>query len=196
MDADKLARVVRASIDGFAKGYDAASTNEIVVKAGVSKGLLFHYFGSKRQLFLKVFEQCTAQVWRQVWEMVPGPPGDVFQRLTALSVAKLKIARDDPAMVSFLARAVESPPPELKAEITLIQDRLVRAGMARLFDGLDMSSLRPGVAPDAALRLIQLTLNGLSQEYLARGDLSALDWDSALKEFDTLMELLKTGIGR
>lgn len=196
MDAEKEARLIRASIEEFAKGYDTASTNEIVAKAGISKGLLFHYFGSKRELFLRLFEQCTAQVWEQTKALVSSQTGDVFQRLTAMATAKMQIARDDPAMMRFLARAVESPPPELREEIRAIQDRIASGGMLSLFADLDLSSLRPGVAPDTALRLIQLVLNGLSQEYLSRGDLTSQDWDSAVEELSMLMELLKTGIGR
>lgn len=197
MDEGKLARVVRASIEEFARGgYDAASTNAIVEQAGISKGLLFHYFGSKRELFLKVFEQCTAQTWELVRAAVSQSPGDVFQRLTALTMAKLQIARGDPAMMKFLARAVESPPPELKAEVRAVQERLVREGMGMLFADLDLSSLRPGVEPNTALKLIQLVLDGLSREYLSRGDLSSLDWDDAVKEFEAIVELLKMGIGR
>ena len=38
-------------------GYRNASTNRITEKAGVSKGLLFHYFGSKKELFLNCYKQ-------------------------------------------------------------------------------------------------------------------------------------------
>ena len=45
MDEEKKQKIINASIEEFSKGYSLASTNEIVRKAGVSKGLLFHYFG-------------------------------------------------------------------------------------------------------------------------------------------------------
>mgnify|MGYP001006429114 FL=1 len=57
IDEQKRQRVIRASIEEFAKGYEVASTNEIVRKAGISKGLLFHYFGNKKNLYMSVFRE-------------------------------------------------------------------------------------------------------------------------------------------
>ncbi|KZL90506.1 TetR/AcrR family transcriptional regulator [Clostridium magnum] len=57
---EKKKRILDACIEEFAlNGYDKASTNSIVKKAGISKGLLFHYFGSKKTLFLYVFDYCA-----------------------------------------------------------------------------------------------------------------------------------------
>ena len=45
----KRQRILDAAIREFAEhGYDKASTNSIVKEAGIAKGLLFHYFGSKK----------------------------------------------------------------------------------------------------------------------------------------------------
>ncbi|MFD6209493.1 TetR/AcrR family transcriptional regulator, partial [Peribacillus sp. NPDC060253] len=57
MDKEKQDRIINAAIKEFAqKGYDNASTNEIVKEAGISKGLLFHYFQNKKQLYLFLYE--------------------------------------------------------------------------------------------------------------------------------------------
>jgi AcrR family transcriptional regulator len=39
-----------------ADGYNATSLEDVVSAAGVTKGALYHHFGSKRELFLAVFE--------------------------------------------------------------------------------------------------------------------------------------------
>src|SRR5947209_20620808 len=36
------------------RNYDAVSTSEIAREAGVARGLLHHYFGTKRELYLEV----------------------------------------------------------------------------------------------------------------------------------------------
>ena len=44
--------IVNASIKEFIKsGFDKASTNEIVKQAHISKGSLFNYFNSKKELY-------------------------------------------------------------------------------------------------------------------------------------------------
>jgi AcrR family transcriptional regulator len=50
-------RILKASIEEFAeKGYAAASTNSIAKKAKVAKGLLFHYFKSKENLYIECYK--------------------------------------------------------------------------------------------------------------------------------------------
>jgi len=52
LEPDKQEKIINAAMKEFAeKGYTQASTNEIVREAGISKGLLFHYFSNKKQLF-------------------------------------------------------------------------------------------------------------------------------------------------
>jgi AcrR family transcriptional regulator len=44
------------------QGYAATSTEEIVAKAGVTKGALYHHFSDKESLFRAVFEQVQREV--------------------------------------------------------------------------------------------------------------------------------------
>jgi AcrR family transcriptional regulator len=44
------------------QGYAATSTEEIVTKAGVTKGALYHHFNDKENLFRAVFEQVQREV--------------------------------------------------------------------------------------------------------------------------------------
>ena len=47
--------ILNAALKEFAsKGYDEASTNVIAKEAGISKGLMFHYVGSK-EIFFSLF---------------------------------------------------------------------------------------------------------------------------------------------
>ena len=56
-------RILRVAVAAFGEhGYEGASTNQICADAGISKGLLFHYFKSKENLFMEVLERCRAEV--------------------------------------------------------------------------------------------------------------------------------------
>lgn len=48
MEEEKRERVIAEAFREFNKGYHLANLDEIAKKAGISKGLIFHYFGSKR----------------------------------------------------------------------------------------------------------------------------------------------------
>jgi AcrR family transcriptional regulator len=53
-------KIIEAALREFGEhGYDGASTNQICQAAGISKGLLYHYFKSKENLFLAVCSRCV-----------------------------------------------------------------------------------------------------------------------------------------
>ena len=48
------------------RGYAATSTTEIVERAGVTRGALYHHFAAKDELFRAVFEQLEGEVTEHV----------------------------------------------------------------------------------------------------------------------------------
>ncbi len=195
IDEQKRGRVMRASIEEFTKGYEAASTNEIVRKAGISKGLLFHYFGSKKNLYMTVFREVVQRTTEALLSRAGELPGDVVERMLRLSLIKLELYREDPKGWLFLADAVSNPPHELKQEIRSAQAELTDFGMKAFLAGLDLAQLRPDVDAQCLIRFALLFLKGLEQEYLDRGDLASLDLEEVMQEFTVYFELLRTGIG-
>lgn len=57
------AKLVKVARKAFARrGYSAVGTEEIVKKAGVTRGALYHQFEDKKDLFRAVFEQVESEV--------------------------------------------------------------------------------------------------------------------------------------
>jgi AcrR family transcriptional regulator len=64
--------------------YDAVPTEEIAREAGVARGLLHHYFGTKRELFLSVVEQSFDRLQAALTEAAESSdPGSVLPALEA-----------------------------------------------------------------------------------------------------------------
>jgi AcrR family transcriptional regulator len=67
------ASLIAAGRTLFAKdGYNAVSTEQIVAKAKVTRGALYHHFGDKRGLFTAVFEAEEAAISVRIAESVTG----------------------------------------------------------------------------------------------------------------------------
>lgn len=50
------ARILSAALELFAEqGYDATSVNQVVIRAGVTKGALYHYFAAKEDLLYEIY---------------------------------------------------------------------------------------------------------------------------------------------
>jgi AcrR family transcriptional regulator len=80
-------KLVRAARQLFAKrGFASVPTEQIVRRAGVTRGALYHHFADKQALFLAVYED----VERELTERVAAPlvnasgPLDAMRRATAL----------------------------------------------------------------------------------------------------------------
>jgi AcrR family transcriptional regulator len=67
--ASTRAKLIRAARTLFArKGYAGVGTEEIVRRAGVTRGALYHQFPTKEDLFLAVYEQVEEQLTARVAE--------------------------------------------------------------------------------------------------------------------------------
>jgi AcrR family transcriptional regulator len=75
------------------RGYAATSTTEIVERAGVTRGALYHHFPAKDDLFRAVFEQLEAEVTKHVaQEALAG--ADPLEQLRIGSRAYLDVCLD------------------------------------------------------------------------------------------------------
>jgi AcrR family transcriptional regulator len=73
------AKLIRVGRGLFARrGYNDVSTEEIVRRAGVTRGALYHHFRDKRDLFGAVVEQIEQEVMQKVAEtaLAEGDPWD------------------------------------------------------------------------------------------------------------------------
>jgi AcrR family transcriptional regulator len=150
--------IVGAALDLFAtKGLAATTTAEIARAAGVSTGALFHYFPSKRAVFLALFEADRAE-WDEVfttaradddpWAALLG----VVERLAAEAAYPLVQG----LVVEILAQAHRDPE---VADLVADGDRRMMRGIADLVDRLCAAGLAdPGMpSPTAARWVLTLT---------------------------------------
>ena len=101
-----------------AKGYDHASTNKIVEDACIAKGLLFHYFKSKKQLFLYLYQSCVQMMSDVVLSKVDFDEADLFKRLHGVQIAKFDLIRIHPDIIEFIQGAYVEQSVEVRAELS------------------------------------------------------------------------------
>lgn len=70
------------------KGYAEASTDEIVRRAGVTKGALYHHFENKLELYRAVVEEMERELVSRI-EAAGEPHADAWERLKAMCEAYL-----------------------------------------------------------------------------------------------------------
>ncbi len=102
---EKQDRMINASLKVFASnGYKHASTDDIVAEAGISKGLLFHYFGSKLGLYTFLFDYSTRFLKLELTTGVLSSADDYFEIRKQMEFAKMQVLKNYPYMQQFLER--------------------------------------------------------------------------------------------
>jgi AcrR family transcriptional regulator len=86
------------------KGYSGANTNELVERAKVTKGALYHHFANKRELYHGVVEDMEQELVERI--EAAGAGRAPWQRLAAMCSAYIEACRD-PALARMLV--LEAP---------------------------------------------------------------------------------------
>ena len=104
---EKQDRMINAALKVFAEnGYKGASTDDIVKEAGISKGLLFHYFSNKIGLYTFVYDYSTRYMMLELTSEVDSKETDFFEIYKQMEMAKLQVLKNYPYMQEFLNRAM------------------------------------------------------------------------------------------
>jgi AcrR family transcriptional regulator len=99
-----------------AKGFAGAGREEIVERAGVTRGAMYHHFASKEELFQAVYEEVEAEVMARVVEAA-APARDELEMLRLGSHAYLEVAARAEVRRICLLDAPAVLAPELRREL-------------------------------------------------------------------------------
>ena len=196
---DRKQRILEACILEFAdKGYEKASTNVIIKEAKVSKGILFHYFGNKKSLFLYIVEYSIQLLTAEFRKYPLQKSGDIFDRIIEFGMIKLKISHAHPNITKLIIHAYYNTPEDIRSEIQNKYKQLSNEFLPTLFNDLDTSKFRKGVNPKKAIEIVMLFLEALQQkyskEYEGREQELLCDIDKIMEEYKEYVGVLKYGI--
>lgn len=197
--ADLRDRIRQSAIEEFGrKGYEAASTNVIVHNAGVSKGLLFHYFGSKKNLYLECTVHVLNTLAKYILESLDTGDTDMFSLLRRALEKKLRFYKDNPEFMGLAGRVWYS---DNRAEL---EERLPQYAVGYktynehpLFKNADRSRLRDGLEFSTVVEYTALLLEACWLRFSARyhddTEKIAEHIDEYLAEVDITFDLIKEG---
>src|SRR5262245_3856745 len=195
LEPARRAPILNAALKEFAhKGFDDASTNEIVKEAGISKGLLFHYFNTKKELFLFLFDYSLEILRTEYIELINTDEKDVFARYRHAALLKIDIIHKYPYVLDFIGIAAFIESEQVREELEVRKKALRTVGLARLFEDIDVSRFRPGVDVKRATNIIVWAIEGYekaAQTKLKGLLLSQIDYDEFLADFDAYIGVLK-----
>jgi TetR/AcrR family transcriptional regulator len=187
--------IINAALTEFAaKGYDLASTNEMVKAAGISKGALFHYFASKKDLFLFLCDYVFGVVSREFYEQIGHCGGDLLTRYHRAAMLKGTVYQRYPPIFEFIKRLTTEKSSEIAAELKEQLEKMVLYGYECLLGNLDTSLFRQDVPADKIRDLIVWALENYghrSLELIGDQRVEDIDVEALNADFDEYLDALR-----
>lgn len=188
---EKQRHIIDSAMQVFARhGYHKASTNEIVKLAGISKGLLFHYFGSKPGLFCYLYRYSLDYT-------MTNAPGydysnkDLFDTIDRINNAKLDMMIDYPAMAQFMVKAYFETHSDVADFIQKANQSYSSTNLTVIKDGINTDRLKEGLDIDAVWNALMWISDGFMKMQVERG---ITDAKQLFEEFEIYKSILKYGI--
>lgn len=197
MEEEKRERVIAAAFREFNKGYHLANLDEIVKKAGISKGLIFHYFGSKRGLFLFLIKYSLDIIITE-YQKVIFENRDFLENIRIASKQKIELFFRYPLLFGFLVKtysdsAVKDVFPEgLPGDLP--QSPFMTVQLVRQRSNHDNTLFKEGIDSEKAQNIIMWTMEGFVNSLFKYGDdidAYKAHYDEMIKELEEYLQTLR-----
>jgi len=192
MSDEKRDKIINSALEEFSKNsFEKASTNNIVKKAGISKGLLFHYFSNKKELYEKLEEFTLKTVTEKVKNEVDWQGTDIFDRLKQITLIKLKIINQYPFIYDFALMLLEKKSIEaLKKQTKEMSPDLI----SKVYTyNIDFSLFKEGIDKERAMKIIEWTLEKMGEEIIRKriSEDKKIDFTHMVDEAEKYTEILR-----
>jgi AcrR family transcriptional regulator len=169
MEPEKRDRIINAAMREFSKGFKNASTDEIVKEAGISKGLLFHYFGSKEKLYEFIILDSIDLMTSNYFDLINFEQTDILDRIWQMSLLKMDLSRKYPLLFDFATAAYvnerDNPSSKFSETFKEIQSKVA----VNAFKNIDCTVFKDGIDPEKAINIIWWSLMGYANSVVPNG---------------------------
>ena len=191
---ERREKILQAAAKVFTRwGYASTRIADIAAEAGVSHGLVYHYFQSKDQIFAALVE-LAMQVALQTTRGAAEQPGTPWDRIAGMVETMVMGARFGPEYYALVQQAFASEAvPEPIRRAAWEQGRLCQEAIAKaITEGQAAGEVIPG-DPMKLAALVYAFVQGLAMTHIA-----AVHSGQAVDMFDAeaVLRILKAGQGR
>ncbi|HEY9577517.1 MAG TPA: TetR/AcrR family transcriptional regulator [Pseudobacillus sp.] len=199
--------ILQVAIEEFVKnGYEKTSTDIITSRAGISKGILFYYFKSKKNLYLYLASYVIDLLTKKTIEALADvQTTDFFERIKEAVWLKQKATAPYKQETQFITDVLLHPP---KAVMPEIEDLLKRQHetygaeftQSRLYpkELIIEEKLRTGMSKERVIQMTAFVVEQLSAKYQALQKSKQYDFfedpGPLMKELDDYLDIVKHGV--
>lgn len=192
-------KILNAALNEFGqKDYFTASTNSICKNHDISKGLLFHHYKTKDELFMACVQQCFDALSKYLEECSLITEGNIQDILSAYMSRRIEFFNCYPDYQRIFYTAVLNTPIHLKNQIDESRQSLNHVNQTFLRKVLQTVELKESVDCEQVIRVIIDYGNYIQMKYkdsyitAEEGQLSVMEEHN--REFTQLINMIFYGI--
>lgn len=198
---EKRVFIEDVAIDEFAEyGFDKASINRIIEKAGIAKGSFYQYFTGKKDVFIHLMSLAAQRKLKYMSPILGNPAElDFFTLLREMYVSGLKFAHENPKLVAVGNQLLKNKNHPVYEEV--LGDGTGQAH--EVFNALLQNAIAKGeVRPDIDKNFISYIISNMNvatieyyYEAVRKTPGEMMEWDDSIMDTVGLfIDFLRSGI--
>lgn len=186
----KQNKIIDAALITFGtNGYRKTSISDISSASGISKPMIFHYFGTKKALYLYLVNLCSNIMINEIAHKFDEGVVDFFERIRLAADIEVSVIRKHPFILSFLNSVYFETDDEVLGDIQAILENGEAFRTKMTLDDMDVSKFKEGIDPKLVMKMLTWFTSGYLSELPYKPQINI---EALLKEFDECLNLLKS----
>lgn len=184
---EKQQSVINAGYLCFAKdGFQKTAMSEISTEAGISKAALFHYFGTKENLYEFLFDLACAKIGANI----PVGTSDFFECIAIATEKKFEVMGQYPGMYDFLVTVTKDNAKEAEKMRQKSSNLALSESSKVLFQNVDWAKFKDGITPMEVINMVTWISSGCLKSNPQKSS------EELLAEIEKYLGLLKEALYR
>ena len=197
----KRDHIVDAAFEEFGKfDYDGASINAIIEQSNTSKGTFYHYFPSKKDLYMTLVRQVADEKMAYMQKLAvtsrEKTPGTLFDMLRDQIEASIRFSAEYPHYARFSARIANETRKDIRKKI----DAMVGGKTHELFnrlvrEHLERRNLRDDLSADFITRIFIFMISRFNEFLQEMGvEIEVENMDRIMQVLNEYIDFLENGL--
>lgn len=189
INKDKQDEIINVCLKLFAKnGYKNTSTEMIAKEAGISKALVFHYFNSKKILYLYLYNYSIQFIVDNLKQNKLDKTTDFFDYIINASELKWKLMEKYPYIYEFLIASLKESELKIKKEVNDIMAYNTKTSWDQISANVNKKKFKNSNDIPKLIQYISYFADGFIKRMLEEEDFNIKD---KREEFVDMLVMLK-----
>ena len=151
-NAETKHRIIKSALKEFSeKSYREASLNTICIEGEVSKGIIYHYYQDKEELYLACVKECFNSLKEYLDQKVKITDDSLEKNMNNYFKVRLHFFNENPIYFGIYCSAVLNPPDELEKKLNKAMKEFHEQTIKILSALLKKTKLRKGITNDEVI---------------------------------------------